>query len=128
MRIPSCLMLAIVLGLSGCLATEAQVKKGNFWQVELVESSGLAVSTGDMILIQPRSFALVPANLKKTFEISYDHSRLRLIAEEPPEGEGRMGRRYYFLALAKGSSTVEIQVKDQGQIWQSVRLNLTCGK
>jgi len=85
----------------------------------------MEVSAGDMILVKPQSYALVPANLKKTFAVSYDHALLRLIAEEPPEGEGRLGRQYYFAVLSAGTVAIRIQIKEHEQVVETLTLEIS---
>lgn len=105
----------------------AQVSRSDFWRVELKEAQQLTVNTGDMILVKSRTLAFVPANLKKTFDVTYDRSRFRLIAEKPPEGEGSIGKQYYFLAVASGTSEITIQIKDlHGEVVEAIKLEVTC--
>jgi hypothetical protein len=128
MKITGVLLLAGAV-LAGCWvgvrAQEAGVQRKNFWTVELLESRKMEVSAGDMILVKPQSYALVPANLKKTFAVSYDHALLRLIAEEPPEGEGRLGRQYYFAVLSAGTVAIRIQIKEHEQVVETLTLEIS---
>jgi hypothetical protein len=121
-------LLAAVI-LAGCWAAvyaqEAGVQRKNFWTVELLESRKVEVALGDMILVKPRTYALVPANLKKTFAVSYDHAKVRLIAEEPPEGEGRLGRQYYFAVLSAGTVAIRIQIKDDERVVETLILEIS---
>lgn len=126
MRVSSFAPLVLLLAFFWSIAAEAQVNKSDFWKVDLAGPQQVTVLPGDMILVKSPTLPLVPANLKKTFAVDYDHSRLRLIAEEPPEGEGRMAKHYYLLTLAPGSSEVTVQIRDQGQVVEAVTLKVTC--
>lgn len=126
MRVSRVKFLPILLAFFWCVVAKAQVNKSDFWKVNLTEPQEVTASVGDMILVKSRTFPFVPANLKKTFEVKYDHAHLRLIEEEPPEGEGSMGKRYYFLTLSPGPSEVTVQINDQGQVVEAVTLKVTC--
>jgi hypothetical protein len=104
----------------------SQLEKNVFWTIDLATSQQITISTGDMLRVKSPSFAVVPANLGKNFQVSYDHSRLSLIAEKPPESEGRMGKQYFWLAIAPGASQITITVKDQEKTSTTVTLKVTC--
>jgi hypothetical protein len=105
---------------------ESQAQKNVFWTVNLDVPQQIAIATGDMIRVKSPTFAVVPANLGKSFQIAYDHSRLSLIAEQPPDSDGRMGKQYFLLAVAPGPSQIIISVKDQDKLVEAVTLDVTC--
>ena len=105
---------------------EGQAQKNVFWTVNLDVSQQITITPGDMIRVKSPSFALVPANSGKSFQITFDHSRLSLIAEQPPASDGRMGKQYFFLAVAPGPSQITINVKEQDKVVETVTLDVTC--
>ncbi len=126
MRMAIAFCLAVLVLMLSAASLEAQVSKGDFWKVKLVEPQELTVAAGDIILVKSRTFPLIPANLKKTFEVSFDHSRFRTIAEEPPQGEGGMGKSYYFVPTEKGESQITVTIKEEGRVVDQVTLKVTC--
>ncbi len=124
MRLLDCLILSLLL--IGAVNGGAQAQKSVLWTVNLDTSQQIVISTGDMIRVLSPSFAAIPANLGKTFQITYDHSRLSLIAERPPEGEGRTGKQYFLLAVAPGPSQVTIAIREQDKAVSGVTLDVTC--
>jgi len=121
-----CNYVLFVLLFACALNTEGQIHKSVLWTVSLDTSQQITISTGDMLWVKSPTFAAVPANLGKIFQISYDHSRLSLIAEKPPDSDGQMGKQYFLLAVAPGASQVTITVLDQGKTSSTVVLDVTC--
>jgi len=112
--------------LSVALSAVGQIHKNVLWIVGMNTSQQITISTGDMLWVKSPTFAAVPANLGKTFQISYDHSRLSLIAERPPDTDGQMGKQYFLLAVAPGASLVTITVSEPGKTSSTVVLDVTC--
>ena len=112
--------------LSVALSAVGQIHKNVLWIVGMNTSQQITISTGDMLWVKSPTFAAVPANLGKTFQISYDHSRLSLIAERPPDTDGQMGKQYFLLAVAPGASQVTITVSEPGKTSSTVVLDVTC--
>ncbi len=125
MRVISFGVLTALFAFLGWLIVVAQVNRCEFWKVELMDLQQLTVNVGDMILAKSRTLPLVPANLQKIFEVTYDHSCLRLIAEEPAEADGRLGRQFYFLVLEKGISEVTVRIKEEDRILETLKLSVT---
>ncbi len=106
-----------------------QISKNDFWRVDLLKCEQLSVRVGDMILVKTRTFPLVPANLKKRFEVKFAPAgQLRLVAEEPPEGEGYIGKRYYFLVLQAGESEVQVTLKEEGREVETLKLSVSASE
>ena len=112
--------------LSVALSAVGQIHKNVLWIVGMNTSQQITISTGDMLWVKSPTFAAVPANLGKTFQISYDHSRFSLIAERPPDTDGQMGKQYFLLAVAPGASQVTITVSEPGKTSSTVVLDVTC--
>jgi hypothetical protein len=100
------------------------ITKHNFWIVDLSQTEKASVQVGDMVLVKPPTYPLIPANLKKTFAVGFDRQRLRLVAEEPPETEGRMGKRYYFVVLQAGATEVRFIVKQEEREVETFKLSI----
>jgi hypothetical protein len=120
--IPTILLLLPGILLSFDLAPG--ITKNNFWIVDLSQTEKVSVQVGDMVLVKPPTYPLIPSNLKKTFAVGFDRKRLRLVGEEPPETEGRMGKRYYFLALQAGATEVRFIVKQEEREVETFKLSI----
>ena len=90
-----CNYVLFVLLFACALNTEGQIHKSVLWTVSLDTSQQITISTGDMLWVKSPTFAAVPANLGKIFQISYDHSRLSLIAEKLVIEQGQEGYSYF---------------------------------
>ncbi len=117
----------LLLALCSSGQTAGQVAKRDFWVVDLFGAEKISTHQGDMILVKTQTYPLIPANLKKTFELAFDRQHLKLVAEEGPEGEGRMGKQYYFVTLQPGDCEIRVTVRDQGKEVESFRLSVAVG-
>jgi len=126
MRVISLGVLTALFAYLGWLMAAARVKISKLWKVELADQQQLTVNVGDMILAMPRTLRLVPASIQKIFEVSYDQNCLRLVAEEPVERARCMGKEFCFLVLSRGRSEVTVRIKEQNQILETMKLNVTC--
>jgi hypothetical protein len=104
---------------------EAQVQRHTLWTVDLPRVNKLRASVGDMILVRSATYPLIPSNLNNTFDVAYDHSRVRLIAETPGGPDGRVGRQFYFVLVAPGFTRITVTTRDREDVVRSSSLEVT---
>jgi len=121
------LIPALLLGVWSTAQTAGQVARREFWVVDLLGAEKISARQGDMILLRTQTYPVIPANLKKTFELTFDRQQLKLVAEEEPEGEGRMGKQFYFLIRQPGDFEIRVTVKDPGKEVETFRLSVVVG-
>jgi len=118
------LILVMLPGKVPADGQESGITRHNFWEVDLALTEKATVRVGDLVMVAPPTYAVIPANLKKTFSVEYQRERLRLVAEEPPETEGRMGKRYYFAVLQPGETEVRCLVTQPGREVETFKLSI----
>ena len=117
----------ILLMLPGEMAANGQesgITRHAFWEVDLARTEKATVQVGDLVMVKAPTFPVIPANLNKTFSVEYPRRLLRFVAEEPPEIEGRMGKRYYFVALRPGETEVRCVVKQADHEVEAFKLSM----
>jgi hypothetical protein len=110
------LVIVSLLLTGGICLSLAEFTRHNFI---VVEKAGevIELKVGDMIEMASPMLPLVPANLDKEFQVTYDQKTLRLIGDLTPDVEGVMGREYYFKAIFPGDGFIEITVSDaEGEV------------
>jgi len=95
------------------------------WTIDLPGVNRLRASVGDIILVRSATYPLIPSNLKSTFDVAYDHSRVRLIAETPGGPDGRIGRQFYFVLVAAGSTRITVTTRDGKNVVRASSLEVT---
>ena len=118
------LILFMLPGEMSANGQESGITRHDFWEVDLARTESATVHVGDLVMVKAPTYPVIPANLKKTFSVEYERERLRFVAEEPPEVEGRMGKRYYFVALRHGETEVRCVVKQAEREVEAFKLSI----
>jgi len=118
------LILIMLPGEMTANGQESGITRHNFWEVDLTRTEKATVHVGDLVMVKAPTYPVIPANLKKTFSVEYQRERLRFVAEEPPETEGRMGKRYYFVAWQPGETEVRCVVKQAEREVETFKLSI----
>lgn len=89
-------------------AAGGYVEKRNFIIVSHDYREIIHVAVGDIVQFNAKNLPLIPDNLNKSFNVSYDREFIRVIANIPLDVEGPMGREVYVKPLKPGKTQFKI--------------------
>jgi len=98
----------LFLGSSMLYATGGIVEKRSFVIVSHDHRETIHVAVGDIVQFNAKNLPLIPDNLSKSFDVSYDREFIRVIANIPLDVEGPMGREVYVKPLKPGKTQFKI--------------------